>query len=95
MPLIELELFVSGVTPKSVRAIEILKGICETHLANSYRLRVIDIYREPELAKEHQIFAVPTLVTRQPNGRKIFIGDLSDSAPVLRALGIRKDNDDA
>lgn len=87
---IELELFVSGITPKSIRAIELLKDICETHFHGRYNLKVIDIYREPEMAKKNEVFAVPTLIKRLPGPRKIFIGDLSDPAPVLKAFGIRK-----
>ena len=87
---IELELFVSGITPKSIRAIELLKDICETHFSNRYNLKVIDIYREPAIAKKNEVFAVPTLIKTRPGPRKIFIGDLSDPAPVLKAFGIKK-----
>ncbi len=87
---IELELYVSGITPKSIRAIEVLKDICETHFANRYALKIIDIYREPQLAKKNEVFAVPTLIKQFPGPRQIFIGDLSDSAPVLKALGIKR-----
>ena len=87
---VELELFVSGVTPKSIRAIEVLKELCETHFSNHYSLKIIDIYREPALAKKNEVFAVPTLICRQPGPKKTFIGDLSDAAPVLRAFGLKK-----
>lgn len=87
---IELELFVSGITPKSIRAIEVLKTICETYFADRYALKIIDIYREPHTAKENEVFAVPTLIRRRPGPKRMFIGDLSDAAPVLKALGIKK-----
>lgn len=87
---IELELFVSGLTPKSIRAIENLKEICETHLTNRYSLKVIDIYREPEVAKLNDVIAVPTLIRRQPGSKKMFIGDLSNAGPILKAFGIKK-----
>ncbi len=87
---VELALFVSGITPKSIRAIETLKELCEKYLASRYTLKVIDIYREPKLAKENDVVAVPTLIRLQPGPRKMFIGDLSDSAPILKAIGIRK-----
>lgn len=89
-PELELELFVSGITPKSVRAIEVLKDICESHFAGRYSLKIIDIYREPDTAKKNHIFAVPALIRRQPGKRKMFIGDFSDAAPVLREFGILK-----
>ncbi len=87
---VELELFVSGITPKSIQAIETLKEICETYLAHRYSLKVIDIYREPQLAKKNEVVAVPALIRLQPGPRKMFIGDLSDAAPILKAIGIRK-----
>ncbi len=87
---IDLELFVSGITPRSIRAIEILKDICKTHLEDRYTLKVIDIYREPQMAKENEVFAVPTLIRRNPGPMKVFIGDLSNPAPVLKALGIKR-----
>ena len=87
---IDLELFVSGITPKSIRAIEILKDICETYFSARYTLKVIDIYREPDMAKQNEVFAVPTLIKRGPGPRKVFIGDLSDAAPLLKAFGIKK-----
>ncbi len=86
---LELELFVSGMTPKSIRAIEVLNEICETHFSDGYTLRIVDIYREPLKAKQNSVFAVPTLIKHHPGPRKIFIGDLSDAVPVLRAFGIK------
>ncbi|MBC7740660.1 MAG: hypothetical protein H7061_00585 [Bdellovibrionaceae bacterium] len=88
---IVLELFVSGITPKSIRAIEVLKDICETYFANRYELKVVDIYREPQMAKQNEVFAVPTLIRRQPGPRKILIGDMTDTAPVFKALGIKRE----
>lgn len=87
---VELELFVSGITPKSIRAIETLKDICEKHLREKYSLKIIDIYREPQLAKQNDVIAVPTLIRRRPGPKRMFIGDLTDADPILRAIGIRK-----
>jgi circadian clock protein KaiB len=87
---IELELFVSGLTSKSIFAIATLKSICENNLAKNYRLKIIDIYKEPRLAKENDVFAVPTLIRRFPGPKKVFIGDLSNPLSVYRALGIER-----
>ncbi len=87
---LQLELFVSGITPKSIRAIEVLKDICETHFPDNYQLKIIDIYREPNTAKENEVFAVPTLIMRQPGPKQMFIGDMSDATPVLKALGLKR-----
>jgi circadian clock protein KaiB len=90
MPLLELELFVSGTTPKSVRAIANIKEICERYLdgRREYRLQIIDIYKEVPRSNENQIIAVPTLVKSAPLPRRVFIGDLSEKNKVLRSLGI-------
>ncbi len=87
---VEFELFVSGMTEKSVRAIEASKTLCETYIGENYSLKITDIYRQPGGAKNHQIFAVPILIRCGPDGRRAFIGDLTDSPAVLKALGMAK-----
>lgn len=93
----ELELFVSGLTSKSIRTIELLRSICETHIPDAYQLKIIDIYKEPTLAKANDVFAVPTLIKRAPGRKRVFIGDLSQPQALFSALGIRieeQKNDD-
>lgn len=85
----ELELFVSGLTSKSINTIRTLREICETNLSSGYNLKIIDIYKDPLLAKKNDVFAVPTLIKRSPGRRRVFIGDLSKPASVYRALGIK------
>lgn len=81
-------LFVSGMTPNSVRAIENARGICEGHLQGRYQLEIIDIYQQPLLAKERQIVATPTLVRELPLPLHKFIGNLSRAEQVLLGLDI-------
>ena len=88
---IDLVLFVSGMTPKSVQVIGTLKKICEAHLVDRYNLEIIDVYREPQRAKENDVFAVPTLIKLHPPPRQVFIGDMSDVSHILRAFGIKKE----
>jgi circadian clock protein KaiB len=83
-----LRLFVAGTTTRSVRAIANLRRICEEHLVGRYELEVVDIYQHPELAKEVQIFAAPTLVKELPLPLRQFVGDLSDVDKVLLGLDI-------
>jgi circadian clock protein KaiB len=87
-----LRLYVSGSTLKSARAVENIKRICEQHLKNRYDLEVIDIYQQPNLARDEQIVAVPTLVKRFPLPLRRLIGDLSNLKEVLFGLdlGIRE-----
>lgn len=85
----ELRLYVTGLTPRSTRAISNIKEICETHLKGRYDLQVIDIYQQPALAKGEQIVAVPTLIKNLPSPLRRIIGDLSDRERVLIGLDIR------
>jgi circadian clock protein KaiB len=83
-----LRLYVSGSTSKSAPAVENIKRICEQHLKNRYDLEVIDIYQQPNLAREEQIVAVPTLIKRFPPPLRRLIGDLSNPKKVLLGLDL-------
>jgi circadian clock protein KaiB len=83
-----LRLYVTGSTPRSARAIENMRRICEGSLAGRYDLEVIDIYQQPEAASEFQLIAAPTLVRLLPAPLRRIIGDLSDHDKVLKALDI-------
>lgn len=84
-----LRLYVAGQTPKSLAAFANLKKICEEHLAGRYRIEVIDLLEQPQLARGDQIFAVPTLVRRLPPPLRKIIGDLSNTEKVLVGLDVR------
>jgi circadian clock protein KaiB len=88
-----LRLYVAGQTPKSVTALANLKNICETHLAGHYRIEVIDLLENPQLAAGDQILAVPTLVRRLPEPLKRIIGNLSNMERVLVGLDLRPDTE--
>lgn len=85
----ELRLYVAGQTAKSLQAFANLKRICEEHLAGEYRIEVIDLRKNPQLAKGDQIFALPTLVRKLPEPVRKIIGDLSDTERVLVGLDLR------
>lgn len=82
----ELRLYVAGQTPKSITAFANLKRICEEHLAGRYRIEIIDLLRNPTLARGDQIIAVPTLVRHLPTPVRKIIGDLSNTERVLVGL---------
>jgi circadian clock protein KaiB len=84
----QLRLYVAGQTSKSLAAFSNLKRICETHLAGQYRIEVIDLLKNPQLAAGDQILAVPTLVRRLPEPIKKIIGDLSNEERVLVGLDV-------
>ncbi|MDN7024484.1 thiol-disulfide isomerase [Methanoculleus sp. FWC-SCC1] len=85
-----LRLYVAGMTPRSQRAIENIKEICETHLAGRYDLEVVDVYQQPERAQEAQIVAAPTLIKQLPLPLRKLIGDMSDTDRVLIGLGVQE-----
>jgi circadian clock protein KaiB len=85
----DLRLYIAGQTPRSLAAIANLKRICEEHLAGRYRLQVVDLLNQPQLAKGEQIFALPTLVRALPTPVRKIIGDLSNTERVLVGLDVR------
>lgn len=85
----ELRLYIAGQTEKSVVALENLKNICETHLKGEYFIEVVDLLKQPQLARGDQIVATPTLVKKLPTPVKRIIGDLSDTERVLVGLNLR------
>ena len=86
-----LSLFVAGMTPRSLRAIENARQLCEKYLKDRCELEVIDVYQQPDLAKDAQVIAAPTLVKRLPLPLQRFIGDLSDPEPILIRLALKEE----
>src|SRR6266540_5061396 len=84
-----LRLYIAGQTPRSIAAFANLKRICEQHLAGRYRIEIIDLIQNPQLAAGDQILAVPTLVRRLPEPVRKIIGDLSNTERVLVVLDVR------
>ncbi len=84
-----LRLYVAGQTPKSVTAFANLRKICEEHMPGKYRIEVIDLLKNPQLAKGDQIVAIPTLVRKLPVPVRKIIGDLSNTVRVLVGLDLR------
>ena len=85
----ELRLYVAGQTPKSLAAFANLQKICEEHLKGKYHIEVVDLLKNPQLAKGDQILALPTLVRKLPPPIKKIIGDLSNTLRVLVGLDVR------
>ena len=83
-----LQLYVSGMSPKSMAAIENIKRLCDEHLQDTFELEIIDIYKHPELASEQHIVFSPSLIKQLPLPKKTLIGSLADTEKVVKALGI-------
>jgi circadian clock protein KaiB len=84
----DLRLYVAGQTPKSLAAFANLKELCEQYLAGKYRIEVVDLIKKPQMAKDDQIIAIPTLVRRLPQPVRKIIGDLCDTQRTLIGLDL-------
>ena len=84
----KLRLFVTGSTPRSNRAIENMRRLCQEELHGRYQLEIIDVYEHPDATRELQIVATPTLVKVLPEPLRRIIGDLSNRERVLAGLNL-------
>jgi len=87
----DLKLFVSGASPNSVRAINNIQRILETHVPGRYNLQIVDIYQEKSVAQREQIVALPMLVRKHPLPERRLIGDMSNEAKVIDGLGFNEE----
>lgn len=84
-----LRLYTAGQSPRSLAALDNLKRLCEEHLSGRYSIEVVDLLKNPRLAKDDQIVAIPTLVRQLPPPLRKIIGDLSDTERALVGLQLR------
>lgn len=85
-----LRLYVAGRSARSASALRNLEAVCEEHLAGRYKIEVVDLLKQPQLARGDQIVALPTLVRRLPPPMKKIIGDLSNQERLLVGLDLRR-----
>jgi circadian clock protein KaiB len=83
-----LQLYVSGMSPKSMEAIENIKRLCDEYLKGAFELEIVDLYKNPDAASLQQIVFSPSLVKQLPLPRKIIIGTFADTQKVIKGLGI-------
>lgn len=83
-----LRLYIAGTTPRSLRSLENLKLLCETHLQGRYELEVIDVYQSSPPTQQDRVIAIPTLIKQLPLPIRHIIGDLSDTEKVLLGLDL-------
>ena len=84
-----LKLYVSGMSAKSMEAIENVEKLCNEYLKDSFELEIIDLYKNPDVASEQQIVFSPSLIKQMPLPKKTLIGTFSDKEKVIKGLGIR------
>ena len=85
-----LRLYITGQTPRSAASIRNIREVCDEFLEGRFELQVIDLYQRPELAKEAQVVAVPTLIRRLPLPLRKLVGDLSNKSEVLLGLDLKE-----
>ena len=85
-----LRLYITGQTPRSAASIRNLRDVCDEFLEGRFELQVIDLYQRPELAKEAQVVAAPTLIKRLPLPLRRLVGDLSNKSEVLLGLDLKE-----
>jgi circadian clock protein KaiB len=83
-----LRLYVTGMTPRSMRAVETVRALCRERLDGRHELEIVDVYQQPARISEDQIFAIPTLVRVQPTPLRRIIGDMSNRERLLWGLGL-------
>lgn len=88
-----LRLYVAGMNPKSIQAIDNIKRICEEYLPGKYQLEIIDIYQFPIFAKDGQIVAAPTLIKELPAPLRKLIGSMADTERVLLGMDLKSKTD--
>lgn len=85
---LRLQLFVSGMSEKSMAAIANIKELCAKHLEERFELEIIDIYKNPQAARDNQVVFSPSLIKNFPLPKRILIGTFSDAEKVIRALDL-------
>ena len=83
-----LRLFVTGMTPRSTRAIRAVRSLCESRLKDRFDLEIVDVYQQPQMIRGEQVFATPTLIKYQPAPLRRIIGDMTDVHRLCYGLGL-------
>ena len=83
-----LRLFVTGMTPRSTRAIRAVRDICESRLEGRFDLEIVDVYQQPQMIQGEQVFATPTLIKYEPAPLRRIIGDMTDTNRLCFGLGL-------
>lgn len=81
-------LYVTATSPRSTRAIVNVRTLCDEHLSGRYELEVVDVARDPSVARSNQLLALPTLIKRLPLPERRFVGDMSQLDRLMRGLNL-------
>ena len=83
-----LTLFITGATPRSMRAVANVRDFCERELTDSYDLEIVDLYEHPERAQPANVIAAPTLVRDRPKPMKLLVGDMADAERLIATIKV-------
>ena len=78
-PQYALTLFITGATPRSVKAVENVQAFCGRELEGRYELEIVDLYTNPDRAQPANVIVAPTLIRHAPKPVKLLVGDMSDT----------------
>jgi circadian clock protein KaiB len=81
-------LYVAGDAQNSVQAVANLRALCRAHLPDRHEIEVVDVFREPKRALAEGVLMTPTLVKLAPTPTRRIVGTLSQTEPILQALGL-------
>ncbi len=84
----KLRLYVTDWSPRCVAAYRNLQRICQEAVGDTCRIEVVDLLERPEVARQDQIVAVPTLVKMSPEPKRVLVGDFTRLEQVLKGLDI-------
>jgi hypothetical protein len=84
----KFRLYVAGDAQNSAQALTNLHAICRKYLPDRHDIEVVDVFLEPLRALEEGIFMTPALVKLTPLPKRTAVGTLSQTTPVLHALGL-------
>jgi circadian clock protein KaiB len=84
----KFRLYVAGDAQNSTQAIANLAALCRTHLQDRHEIEVVDVLRDPMRALDDSILMTPTLLKLAPDPTRRLVGTLSQTRPVLEALGL-------
>lgn len=82
-------LYIAGNAQNSTQAVANLNALCRAHLPGRHHIEVVDVFREPKRALADGIFMTPTLIKLAPSPTQRIVGSLSQTLPLMQALGLR------
>jgi len=82
------QLYITGASPNSSRAISNLKILFEKYMKSCYQLQIIDVYQQPQIAESVDIIALPLLIRKLPLPERRLIGDMSNEKKIMKSLDL-------